>query len=79
LLDPGIVEGEVEPAKLLHRPLDEFLDLGRLGNIGGYENSFAPLSPEEPHRLFTFGHSSAGDNDPGSLPRIGDGGNSADS
>ena len=79
LLDPGIVEGEVEPAKLLHRPVDELLDLGRLRHIGRHEKSFASLGPEEPHGLFTFGRSSAGDNDPGPLPGIGDGGCPADS
>src|SRR5206468_3266828 len=79
LLDPSIVEGEVKSAKLLYRPFDELLDLGRLRHISRHENSFAPLSLDEPHSFFTFGRSSAGDNDPGSLPRIGDGGCPADS
>ena len=65
LLDPGIVEGEVEPAKLLHRPFDKLLDLGRLRHIGGHEHSFASLGLEEPHGFLTFGRSSVGDNDPG--------------
>src|SRR6202051_2472020 len=79
LLDPGVVEGEVEPAELLQRPFDEFLDLNRLRDVGRHEESFAPLSPEEPHGFFPFGRSSAGHNDSGSFARIGDGGGSADS
>src|SRR6202790_1205052 len=37
LLDPGVVEGEVEPAELLQRPFDEFLDLDRLRDVGRHE------------------------------------------
>src|ERR1700722_1341677 len=79
LLNPGVVEGDVEPAELLQRPFDEFLDLDRLRDVGHHEESFAPLSPEESHGFFPFGRPSAGHNDPGSFPRIGDGGCSADS
>src|SRR5437899_4989636 len=43
LLDPGVVEGDVEPAELLQSPFDKFLHLDRLRDVGLHEDSFTTL------------------------------------
>src|ERR1700726_4750592 len=76
---PALLKAKSSRPNFLQRPFDEFLDQDRLRDVGRHEESFAPLSPEEPHGLFSFVRSPAGHNDLGSFPRIGDGGGSADS
>src|SRR5882724_6894448 len=53
LLDPGVVEGDVEPAELLQSPFDKFLQLDRLRDVGLHEDSFTTLGLQEPHCFFS--------------------------
>src|ERR1700676_3183596 len=79
LLDPGVVEGDGEPAELLQGPFDKFLHLDRLRDVGLHEDSFTTLGLQKPHCFFPFRSSSAGHNDLRAFPCIGDGGCPADS